>query len=113
MLIPVGPVVSFAASNFPLAISVAGNDTASALAAGCPVIVKAHSGHPGLSKRTGEVVAAALADPQVTGLQGRTPTATLSAALYTEAKKPDGAVVRVGRGMIKARPVSSPSARSE
>jgi hypothetical protein len=48
-----------------------------------------------------EVVAAALADSQVTGLQGRTPAATLSAALYTEAKKPDGAVVRVGRGMIK------------
>ena len=51
-----------------------------------------------------EVVAAALADPQVTGLQGRTPAATLSAALYTEAKKPDGAVVRAGRGMVKARP---------
>ena len=43
------------------------------------------------------MVAAALADPQVTGLQGRTPAATLSAALYTEAKKPDGAVVLVGR----------------
>jgi alpha-ketoglutaric semialdehyde dehydrogenase len=56
MLIPVGPVVSFAASNFPLAISVAGNDTASALAAGCPVIVKAHPAHPG----TSEMVAAAV-----------------------------------------------------
>jgi NADP-dependent aldehyde dehydrogenase len=60
MLIPMGPVAVFSASNFPFAFSVAGGDTASALAAGCPVIVKAHSGHPGLSKRTGEVVGAAL-----------------------------------------------------
>ena len=44
--IPVGPVLNFAASNFPFAFSVAGGDTASALAAGCPVILKAHSGHP-------------------------------------------------------------------
>ena len=43
---PVGPVVVFGASNFPFAISVAGTDTVSALAAGCPVIVKAHSAHP-------------------------------------------------------------------
>src|SRR6185436_733790 len=56
MLVPVGPVVSFAASNFPLAISVAGNDTASGLAAGCPIIVKAHPAHPG----TSEMVAAAV-----------------------------------------------------
>jgi NADP-dependent aldehyde dehydrogenase len=47
MLIPVGPVGVFGASNFPLAFSVAGGDTASALAAGCPVVVKAHSSHPG------------------------------------------------------------------
>ncbi len=46
MLIPVGPVGVFSASNFPLAFSVPGGDTASALAAGCPVVVKAHSGHP-------------------------------------------------------------------
>ena len=59
-----------------------------------------------------EVVAAALADPQVTGLQGRTPAATLSAALYTEAKKPDGAIVLAGRGMVKARPQPKMSARS-
>src|SRR5580658_850613 len=51
MLRPLGPVVVFGASNFPLAFSVAGGDTASALAAGCPVIVKAHSAHPGT--RTG------------------------------------------------------------
>ena len=47
MLRPIGPVVVFGASNFPLAFSTAGGDTASALAAGCPVIVKAHSAHPG------------------------------------------------------------------
>ena len=55
-----GPVVVFAASNFPFAFSVAGGDTASALAAGCPVVLKAHPGHPELSARTGEVVEEAL-----------------------------------------------------
>lgn len=59
--IPVGPVLNFAASNFPFAFSVAGGDTASALAAGCPVILKAHSGHPRLSVQTADVVVAALA----------------------------------------------------
>jgi 2,5-dioxopentanoate dehydrogenase len=54
--VPVGPVAVFAASNFPLAFSVAGGDTASALAAGCPVVVKAHEAHPG----TSEIVAAAV-----------------------------------------------------
>ncbi|MET7434539.1 MULTISPECIES: aldehyde dehydrogenase (NADP(+)) [Streptomyces] len=60
MLEPLGPVVVFAASNFPLAFSVAGGDTASALAAGCSVVVKAHSGHPRLSAATAEVVHDAL-----------------------------------------------------
>src|SRR5690625_4799376 len=50
MLVPLGPVAAFGASNFPLAFSVAGGDTASALAAGCPVIVKAHPAHPGTSE---------------------------------------------------------------
>lgn len=58
--IPVGPVLNFAASNFPFAFSVAGGDTASALAAGCPVILKAHSGHPDLSVQTAAVVSEAL-----------------------------------------------------
>ncbi|MFI5136581.1 MAG: aldehyde dehydrogenase (NADP(+)) [Sphingobacteriales bacterium] len=49
MLAPMGPAVVFGASNFPLAFSVAGGDTASALAAGCPVVVKAHPAHPGTS----------------------------------------------------------------
>lgn len=57
---PIGPVVVFAASNFPFAFSVAGGDTASALAAGCPVVLKAHPGHPRLSGRTGEIVTGAL-----------------------------------------------------
>jgi NADP-dependent aldehyde dehydrogenase len=60
VLEPLGPVVAFAASNFPFAFSVAGGDTASALAAGCPVLVKAHSGHPRLSAATAEVVLNAL-----------------------------------------------------
>ena len=49
--VPLGPVAVFAASNFPFAFSVLGGDTASALAAGCPVVVKAHPGHPGLSQQ--------------------------------------------------------------
>jgi NADP-dependent aldehyde dehydrogenase len=49
MLVPIGPVAVFAASNFPFAFSVAGGDTASAIAAGCPVLVKAHPSHPQLS----------------------------------------------------------------
>ena len=53
---PIGPVAVFGASNFPLAFSTAGGDTASALAAGCPVVVKGHSAHPG----TGEIVAQAI-----------------------------------------------------
>jgi NADP-dependent aldehyde dehydrogenase len=60
VLVPLGPVLVFAASNFPFAFSVCGGDTASALAAGCPVIVKAHPGHPELSARTAEVMVDAL-----------------------------------------------------
>lgn len=61
MLRPLGPVAVFAASNFPFAFSVAGGDTASALAVGCPVVVKAHPAHPELSRRTATVVQEALA----------------------------------------------------
>src|SRR6185369_17541677 len=60
VLVPLGPVLVFAASNFPFAFSVCGGDTASALAAGCPVIVKGHLGHPELSARTAEVMIEAL-----------------------------------------------------
>ena len=58
-MIPLGPVAVFGASNFPLAFSTAGGDTASALAAGCPVVVKGHPAHPG----TGELVARAITRP--------------------------------------------------
>lgn len=57
---PIGPVAVFGASNFPLAFSVAGGDTASALAAGCPVVVKGHSAHPGTSEIVAEAVLAAI-----------------------------------------------------
>ena len=53
---PLGPVLVVAASNFPFAFSVAGGDTATALGSGCPVILKAHPGHPKLSRRTAELV---------------------------------------------------------
>lgn len=54
--VPLGPVAVFGASNFPLAFSTAGGDTASALAAGCPVVVKAHNAHPGTSELVGWAV---------------------------------------------------------
>ncbi|MHA5498432.1 aldehyde dehydrogenase (NADP(+)) [Pseudomonas aeruginosa] len=60
--IALGPVAVFGASNFPLAFSVAGGDTASALAAGCTVIVKAHSAHPGTSELVGRAVQKAVSD---------------------------------------------------
>jgi NADP-dependent aldehyde dehydrogenase len=59
MLVPLGPVAVFGASNFPLAFSVPGGDTASALAAGCPVVVKAHGSHPATSQLCFNVLAAA------------------------------------------------------
>ncbi|KVL36362.1 aldehyde dehydrogenase [Burkholderia territorii] len=65
--IPVGPVAMFAASNFPLAFSVLGGDTASALAAGCPVVVKAHPGHPRLSRQVHELARSVLARQDLHG----------------------------------------------
>lgn len=59
--VPLGPVAIFGASNFPLAFSVAGGDTTSALAAGCPVVVKAHPAHPGTSELVGRAVQGAIA----------------------------------------------------
>jgi NADP-dependent aldehyde dehydrogenase len=58
--VPLGPVVVFGASNFPLAFSVAGGDTASAFAAGCPVVVKAHPAHPGTSALIGRAIRSAV-----------------------------------------------------
>ncbi len=60
--VPLGPVAVFGASNFPLAFSVAGGDTASALAAGCPVVVKGHDAHPGTSELVGRAIADAVAE---------------------------------------------------
>lgn len=57
---PIGPVVVFGASNFPLAFSTAGGDTASALAAGCPVIVKGHAAHAGTTELVGRAIVAAM-----------------------------------------------------
>ena len=65
MLIPFGPIAVFGASNFPLAFSVAGGDTASALAAGNPVIVKAHPAHPGTSEFVAAAIASAAAKLQM------------------------------------------------
>ncbi len=62
MQVPLGPVAVFGASNFPLAFSVAGGDTASALAAGCPVVVKAHPAHPGTSEIVGKLIREAVAE---------------------------------------------------
>jgi acyl-CoA reductase-like NAD-dependent aldehyde dehydrogenase len=81
MLVPIGPVAVFGASNFPLAFSTAGGDTASALAAGVPVIVKGHPSHPGTSQRVAQELSAAVAD---VGLPGATfahlPAASLEVA---------------------------------
>ena len=69
MLIPIGPVAVFGASNFPLAFSVAGGDTASALAAGCPVVVKAHPAHPATSEIAARaIIAAAYASGMPSGV---------------------------------------------
>lgn len=65
MLLPLGPVAIFGASNFPLAFSVAGGDTASALAAGCPVVVKGHPAHPGTSQMVADAIIKAA---EVTGM---------------------------------------------
>ncbi len=67
MLVPLGPVAVFGASNFPLAFSVAGGDTVSALAAGCPVVVKAHPAHPGTSELVARAVLAAADETQMPG----------------------------------------------
>ncbi|MEO8100367.1 MAG: aldehyde dehydrogenase (NADP(+)) [Acidobacteriota bacterium] len=82
-MIPIGPVAVWAASNFPLAFSVAGGDTASALAAGCPVVVKAHPGHPKTSKLVADAItraAAALGLPRgvFTMVEGASPEVSLA-----------------------------------
>lgn len=87
MQIPIGPVAVFGASNFPLAFSTPGGDTASALAAGCPVVVKAHPSHPATSELCGRAIARSLADVDL-------PAGTFSLL--------HGRDVRVGRSLVLA-----------
>jgi NADP-dependent aldehyde dehydrogenase len=107
-MIPIGPVAVWAASNFPLAFSVAGGDTASAFAAACPVIVKAHPGHPGTSELTARAVAQAIAEAGLPAgifslLQGATPEVSLE--LVRHPKIAAGAFtgsLRAGRALFDA-----------
>ena len=92
MLRPLGPVVVFGASNFPLAFSAAGGDTASALAAGCSVIVKAHPSHPGTSELT---IAAVLRAAKSTGM----PDGIVS---MLHGASPDVSVALVKHPLVKA-----------
>jgi NADP-dependent aldehyde dehydrogenase len=91
MMVPVGPVAVFGASNFPFAFSVPGGDTAAALAAGCPVLVKAHPAHPGTSELCGRVIVAAVRavgapDGTFSLLHGRTPDVGRALVLAPEVK---------------------------
>jgi len=92
MQVPLGLVAIFGASNFPLAFSVAGGDTASALAAGCPVVVKAHPAHPGTSELAGQAVISAV---QKCGM----PAGIFS---LLQAKQADVGVTLVKHPLIKA-----------
>jgi 2,5-dioxopentanoate dehydrogenase len=86
MLVPLGPVVVFGAANFPFAFSTAGGDTASAFAAGCPVIVKAHPAHP----KTSELVAKAISKAAA--------NCNLPAGIFTHIH---GASFEVGRALVE------------
>lgn len=92
MLIPLGPVGVFGASNFPLAFSAAGGDTASALAAGCPVVVKAHPAHPGTSELVGRAIKKAAEE---TGM----PEGVFS---LVQGESPDVGMAVVNHPLIKA-----------
>lgn len=89
---PIGPVGVFGASNFPLAFSVAGGDTASALAAGCPVVVKGHPAHPGAT----ELVASAI---QKAVIKSKMPNGTFS---MVQGKSIDVGIALVNHPAIKA-----------
>ncbi|GAA1725347.1 aldehyde dehydrogenase (NADP(+)) [Aeromicrobium alkaliterrae] len=115
--VPVGPVAVFGASNFPLAFSVAGGDTASAFAAGCPVVVKGHPAHPGTSEIVGRAISAAVAESGLPEgvfslLQGT--THELGTALVTDPRiKAVGFTGSRGGGLAlvaaaQARPVPIP-----
>ena len=94
---PLGPVAMFSASNFPFAFSVLGGDTASALAAGCPVVVKAHSGHPRLSRAVHEVAQGVLAEHGLpSGLLGLVEGASRAAGIHLVAHPQIAAVAFTG-----------------
>jgi NADP-dependent aldehyde dehydrogenase len=92
MLVPIGPVAVFGASNFPLAFSVPGGDTASALAAGCPVVVKGHPSHPATSELCGRVISDAVA-------ASGAPPGTFS---LLHGRSPE-----VGRALVAAPPIQA------
>ncbi len=97
---PIGPVAVFGASNFPLAFSTAGGDTASALAAGCPVVVKGHPAHPGTAEIVAEAIAEAVAAAGLPGgvfslVQGVQPRGWCGAG--TASADPGGGVHRIAR----------------
>jgi NADP-dependent aldehyde dehydrogenase len=106
--VPVGPVAVWAASNFPLAFSVAGGDTASALAAACPVVLKAHPGHPGTSDLTAGAIHKAITSlglpPGIFAmLHGASPEVSLALARHPAIKA--GAFtgsLRAGRALFDA-----------
>ncbi|WP_296262090.1 MULTISPECIES: aldehyde dehydrogenase (NADP(+)) [unclassified Pseudomonas] len=94
---PLGPVAMFSASNFPFAFSVLGGDTASALAAGCPVVVKAHSGHPRLSRAVHEVAQGVLAAQKLpAGLLGLVDGASRAGGVHLVAHPQIAAVAFTG-----------------
>ena len=91
MLVPLGPVAVFGASNFPLAYSVAGGDTASALAAGCPVVVKGHPAHPGTSELVARAISSAVEEARMPAgvfslIQGASPSVSLAVVEHPATK---------------------------
>ena len=107
-LIPLGPVAVFGASNFPLAFSVAGGDTASALAAGCPVVVKAHPAHPGTSELVARAINSAAEEAALPAgvfslIQGASPSVSLAVVEHpaTKAVGFTGSL-RAGRALFDA-----------
>jgi NADP-dependent aldehyde dehydrogenase len=105
ILTPIGPVAVFGSSNFPFAFSVLGGDTASALAAGCPVVLKAHPSHPATSQLSYDIIAAALADSQapegvIAIVYGTSAGATLVAQPAVKAVGFTGSL-RGGRALIE------------
>lgn len=108
LLVPLGPVAVFGASNFPLAFSVAGGDTISALAAGCPVVVKGHPGHPGTCELVARAIVTALAEAGLPAgtfslVQGASPEVGLALVARPEVKAVGfTGSLRAGRALLAA-----------